>query len=422
MGVGMNSSKMILGLAAGWLLLWMAGLAGAQDWPQWRGPNRDNKVTGFTEPKEWPKELTKKWKTKVGEGDATPALVGDKIYAFGRQGGEEVVVCLDADNGNEVWSDKYKAPEARVPGGGHIGPRACPTVADGKVCTFGVSGVLTCYDAAKGTNLWRKETKDVPGFWASASPLITDGKCIAQIGKSPSKIIAYDLANGEEKWTWSGGETAYGSPVLMTVEKTNMIVAPTKSSIVGINAADGKELWKISFSGQYNSATPFVDGQTVFYSAPGGGFGGGRGSGGTVAYKIEKKDDAFEAKKIWTKSDCSGIYNTPVLKDGQIYGLSGGNRAAAYFYCMNAETGEKLWSDKTERGECAAILDAGSVLIGLSSDKQLVVFKPNKEKYEEVAKYKVADSATWASPIVSGNRIIVKDRDSIILWTIEADK
>src|SRR5437762_436429 len=159
----MNLGRWLVGIIAGGALVGASG-AWAQDWPQWRGPNRDNKITGFTEPKEWPKELKQKWKVKVGEGDASPVLVGDKVYAFGRKGGDEVVVCLEADTGNEVWSDKYKAPSAQVPGGGHTGPRASPSVADGKVCTLGVAGVLSCFEADKGKLLWRKDTKDYPRF------------------------------------------------------------------------------------------------------------------------------------------------------------------------------------------------------------------------------------------------------------------
>ena len=100
---------------ARWLLIVSVGLVGscgapAADWPQWRGPNRDAKVTGFTAPAAWPKELTKKWSEKVGEGVATPALVGDKLYVFTRKGGDEVVSCRAAADGKEVWSDKYESP------------------------------------------------------------------------------------------------------------------------------------------------------------------------------------------------------------------------------------------------------------------------------------------------------------------------
>src|SRR5437870_11621192 len=99
-----------------------ASCAWCQDWPQWRGPNRDAKVTGFTAPKTWPKELTQKWKVTVGNGDATPALVGDKLYVFTREGEDEIIRCLDAATGNKVWEDKYSAQPATQPAGGpHAG-------------------------------------------------------------------------------------------------------------------------------------------------------------------------------------------------------------------------------------------------------------------------------------------------------------
>src|SRR5262249_37143640 len=142
------------------VLLFGAGSVCAQDWPQWRGPNRDAKVTGFTAPKDWPKELTQKWKVNVGEGGSTPALVGDKVFVFTRQGGDEIILCLSASDGKKVWDDKYEAATPTRPGSGFqnefVGPRSSPAVADGKVVTLGASGTLSCLDAANGKVVWRK--------------------------------------------------------------------------------------------------------------------------------------------------------------------------------------------------------------------------------------------------------------------------
>src|SRR5262245_60588569 len=107
----------------------IVGAAGA-DWPQWRGPNRDAKVTGFSAPSTWPKELTKKWSETVGSGVATPALVNDKLYTFGREDADEVVRCRDAGTGKEVWKKSYKADPARGAASPYPGPRSSPTVAD----------------------------------------------------------------------------------------------------------------------------------------------------------------------------------------------------------------------------------------------------------------------------------------------------
>jgi outer membrane protein assembly factor BamB len=320
--------------------------------------------------------------------------------------GEESVLCLDAEKGSELWREKSKAQAPPNPGAGpHAGSRCTPVVADGKVFTLGLRGSVCCLDAATGKVLWRKETGGLPRFCTSSSPMIVDGKCVAFSGG----IVAYDPDKGDEKWKWSGDSAAYGSPVLMTVDKTPMIVTLSASSLVGVGLADGKLLWKVPFKTQYNSVTPVVDGSTVILSTQGMG---------TIAYKIEKKDDTFTAKDAWKSDVASGIYNTPTLKDGLLYGLGGG-RGSSTLYCLKADSGDKVWTDGTKRGECGGVLDGGKVLFLFSSNSELVVFKPGEKEFTQLAKYKVADSPTWAYPIIAGKRIFVKDRDSITLWTIE---
>ena len=160
--------------AAALALLGAAPDTRGADWPQWRGPGRDAKVTDFKAPKSWPKEIKQQWKITVGDGVATPALVGDKLYVFSREGGAEVIRCLEATNNKEVWKDKYDVEYKGKGDQGFQGPRASPTVADGKVVTFGLNGTLSCLNAATGEKLWRVETGDPPMFHASCSPLVVD--------------------------------------------------------------------------------------------------------------------------------------------------------------------------------------------------------------------------------------------------------
>jgi outer membrane protein assembly factor BamB len=396
------------------LMLLCASPVWAQDWPQWRGPNRDNHVVGFNAPKEWPKELTKKWKVTVGIGEASPALVGDKVYTFGRIGGDEVTICLDAATGKEIWKDKYAAAKITGPAGGFTGPRSTIAVGDGKVCTLGVHGVVSCFDAATGKIVWRKEnTGKVPGFQTSTSPMVVDGMCVVYVGV----LTAYDLASGDVKWKWSGGGPPYGSPILMTVEGTKQVVTPAAGgSLAGINLADGKLLWQVKVGGgggdyQSSQSTPISSGNKLFYSAAAKG-----GKGTFYGFKIEKNGTEFKASELWNKSGSADKYHSPLLKDDMIYGVSSSGRS---FFCIDAKTGEKVWSDDKRRGECGCILDAGPVLIALTSDKQLIAFEPGKT-YKEVAKYQVSDSETWSVPIIAGNRVFVKDKGgSLTLWTIE---
>ena len=239
----------------------LANCALAQEWPQWRGPNRDGKAVGFSAPSTWPKELAQKWKVTVGKGDATPAVVGGKIFTFTRQGADEVVTCLDADTGKEVWRANYESAAAAEPMGRHPGPRSSP-VGEGKVIAYGARGTLSCLDAANGKLVWRKDdfSGTWPRFFTSSSPMILDGMCIAQLGgEEKGGVVAYDLNTGTEKWKWTADGTAYSSPALLTLDGTKMLVAMTAKKVVGIGAADGKLLWEVPFVVQgraYNAATP----------------------------------------------------------------------------------------------------------------------------------------------------------------------
>jgi len=410
----MRSPYRSLGVMAGGLILIGATSALAQDWPQWRGANRDGSVTGFTAPQTWPKQLAQKWKVTVGTGDATPALVGEKLYVFARQGEEEVILCLNAADGKELWKDKYAAQAVAGPAARHPGPRGSPAVAEGKVVTLGVGGVVSCLDAADGKLAWRKDEfpKVVPRFFAAVSPLIVDGMAIAHVGgPGNGALIAFDLATGNPKWKWAAEGPDYSSPVLLTVDGVKQIVTLTERSAVGVGLADGKLLWQIPFVPQgraYNSATPIVDGSTVVFT------GSGRG---TKAVKIEKQGDGFAAKELWSNPAAASQFSTPVLKDGLLYGVS--DRGS--FYCLNAQTGQAAWTNDVvrDRGSFTALVNAGSVILALPSSGELIAFKPSDKEYAELAKIKVADTPTYAHPVLAGNRIFVRDQESVTLWALE---
>ncbi len=396
----------------GCVVLVCAGSVLAQDWPQWRGANRDGMVSGFAAPQEWPKELTQKWKTTVGTGCATPALVGDRLYVFARQGDDEVVLCLNAADGTEIWKDKYAAQAVTGAAGRHPGPRSSPAVADGKIVTLGVGGVVSCLDLG-GKLIWRKDpfSKIVPRFFTSMSPIIVDGMAIVHVGGQGSGgIIAFDLAMGDEKWRWAAEGPEYASPAVMTVDGVKQIVTLAEKSIVGIATADGKLLWQLPFAPAnraYNAATPIIDGRTVIY------MGAGRG---IKAVKIEKKGDAFAAAELWSNPDIAPQYNTPVLRDGFLFGLSDkGN-----LFCIDARTGRTAWMVETsrDRGGFGPVVSAGPCLMALPSNSELIVYKPNDKQYEELAKIKVSDTPIYAHPVIAGNRIIVKDQETVAMLTI----
>jgi outer membrane protein assembly factor BamB len=384
----------------------------AQDWSQWRGPNRDGTVSGFHVPATWPASLAQKWRVTVGKGDASPVLVREKLYAFGRQEADEVVLCLDATSGRTLWAEKY--PEGRVivgPSAGHPGPRSTPVVSAGKVCTLGVGGVLSCIDAAKGTLVWRKQSADdylgaSTITESSMSPIVVDGCCIVHVGDwTRGAVIAFELASGAPKWKWNSDGPSNSSPVVMTVGDKKQLVTLTAKRLVGLSLSDGKLLWEQPFEAVLgNNTTPVIDGSKVICT------GAGRG---ILAVRIDPQENGFTATRLWTNKQFGAQFTTPILKDGLLYGYNGS------FFCASAETGAMLWKDSAKRGYSAAMLDAGSVILALTLNGDLTAFQPGKAAYAELARLKVADTEVWAHPVVAGSRIFVKDAEELSMWTME---
>ncbi|MCP5517016.1 MAG: PQQ-like beta-propeller repeat protein [Verrucomicrobiales bacterium] len=395
------------------LLASFAGSLHGQEWPQWLGPGRDGRIAGFTPPATWPAALARAWEVPAGPADASPVLADGRLFVVGREGNGEVTLCLDPANGETIWRDHYETEGATGPASRHPGPRSTPSVAHGKVVTFGVRGTLSCLDAASGKVLWRKN--DFPGAWprffTSASPVIVNDLCVALVGGGgQGGIAAYELAGGDRRWLWSGDEPAYASPVLATVAGTEQIVALTATKVVGVRVTDGALLWEVPFAPRgraYNAATPVVDGATVFVS------GSGRG---TKALRIEAVAAGFTARELWANNDAAVQFNTPLLKGGRLYGLS----ERGNFFCLDAATGALVWTDpKGGLGGYGCILDGGGVLLATTPNSELIVLSPGEAAYRELARIKVADQPVYGCPVVVGKRILVQDQNSVTAWQIE---
>ena len=383
----------------------------SQDWPQWRGISRDSKVTGFKAPSSWPAELKQEWKVTVGFGDATPVLAGNRIYLNTRQGNDEVILCLDAATGKELWKNQYPSSAVTGPAASHPGPRSTPSVSDGKVVTFGATAILTCLDAKTGTVIWKRENPNntVPQFYTGMSPLIVDNICIAHVGtKDNGEVLALDMKTGNEKWKWTGDGPAYASPSVMTIDGKKHLIVQTEKNLMALNLADGKLIWQIPalvLQRFYNCVSPYVDGQIIYYTGQGAGM---------KAIKVEKSGNEYVTKEIWSNTGVGAKWNTPVLKDGFLYGFTDQKR----IYCLKAATGETAWIDNVVHSDFATIVDCGSVIIGLPSTANLIVMKPEPAAYSEIAKYKVSETPVYAFPIISGNKIYIKDAESLILYSL----
>src|SRR5688572_15490544 len=238
-----------------------ASLAFGHEWPQWRGPNRDGSAPAVKTA--WPEKLKSIWKATVGEGHSSPVVSGERVYQFARRSdGNEVVYAFDLATGKKIWDHAYPAPyEMNSAATSHgKGPKSTPLAAKGRLYTFGMTGVLLALDTASGKPVWRfdstgKFRSTSPLFGVAASPMLYSSNVIAYTGTDEDgALTAFDAASGQIRWQWKGNGPGYGSPVLAG----SQIVAVGAENLVGVNAADGKLVWKIPLKTPYsqNSVTP----------------------------------------------------------------------------------------------------------------------------------------------------------------------
>jgi outer membrane protein assembly factor BamB len=409
---------MMRGTLAGvaWLLVVSAALG--QDWPQWRGPARDGQAVGVTAPKRWPKELKRAWKTAVGIGHASPAVAGSRVFVFSRVGEEEVLSALDLATGRQAWQQRYPAPYALNPAATSHGkgPKSTPLVSGGRVYTFGISGILSCFEAETGRAVWRKDFQGrfkstSPLYGAAASPVLEGGFLVVHIGgHDDGALTAFDPATGAERWALKGDGPGYASPVVADLAGTRQLVTETQTRVVGVDPARGLLLWSVPFTTAYdqNAVTPLVVGDAVVFSGE---------SNPVRAIRPARRGVAFEATAAWESSEAAFYLSSPVAVGGRLIGFS--HLKKGQFVALDAKTGRAIWTSEGRQGDNAALVAVGASVLALTSEGKLVVFDGSASAYSLLATYVVAESATWAHPAPVRGGVLVKDVDSLTFWTLE---
>jgi len=385
------------------------------DYPQWRGRQGDGAASAFTPPRAWPEQLMQRWKVTVGEGYATPLLVNDRVFTLTRRDGDEIVTALEAGTGKVVWQTSYAAPHRIATGAkGHgQGPKSTPLFYSGKLFTLGITGIVSTFNAADGKLLWQKPAPPVETLYSnsSMSPIADGGTVLFHVGgHNDGALTAFDIETGNVKWSWREDGPAYSSPVIATFGGTRQVVAITQQFVVGLDAATGTLLWKRSFANRFynNAITPIVFEDTILISAY---------EQGILALAPVRRSGAWEIDTRWHALDVSMFMSNPVLIGETLYGLS--QRASGQFFALDVRSGKVLWLGPPRQATNTAIIKAGDLLFLLNDSAELIVARANREKFEPLKRYTVADSATWAQPVISGHRIFVKDANFLTLWTLD---
>ncbi|MBM3818394.1 MAG: hypothetical protein FJW14_05165 [Acidimicrobiia bacterium] len=388
------------------------------DWLQWRGPNRDGAIAGFTAPATWPEQLTQRWKIEAGLGYATPLLSGNRLYVFSRLGENETMRAIDADSGKVLWQTGYPAPfemnSAARPHG--PGPKSTPVLANGRLYAIGMTGIVTAFDAASGKQLWQKPGTGVNPMYTSHafSPIVEGTQVIFHVGgHDKGALTSFDQATGSVRWSWAGDGPGYGSPMIATLDGTRQLVTITQAKLVGVDVSNGMLLWERPFvSGNFtNSITPVVFGQSVI----------GWGHGGPMtAVTPVRKGGQWLAETAWEADVPGRMSNAVVIRD-VMFGLTSRNQGQ--YFLIDPKSGKTLWTSEPRQAAQAAIQAAGDVAFVLENDGELLVMRVTPSAAETLRRYKVAEPTegigpTWTQPVIAGNRIFVKDANTLALWTL----
>jgi outer membrane protein assembly factor BamB len=388
----------------------MMGQDSPQDYPQWRGRNRDGAASAFSKPDSWPDTLRLRWRVEVGEGYATPLVVGNTVYAFTRRNGKEGMTALDSETGETIWRTDYPVAyemyEDAVDHG--EGPKATPLFHNGKLYALGISGTISAFDAFSGKLVWQKPAPSRQPYLGTASSPIGDGELVIVQADGYNALAAFEANTGKVKWTVKN-EFAFASPMIVDFHGTRQVIALAQQSILGISVADGAVLWEHPWKSPHVQAiTPVVYRETIIVSGH---------HRGVLALKPIRREDKWVVEVVWETQEASLFLSNPVIIGDTLFGLS--HRNSGQFFAIDAASGHVLWLDRPRRASNSAVVKADNLLFFLNDDAELIVARSSRTGFEPLTHYSVADSATWAQPAISGKRIFIKDVSSLALWSLD---
>jgi outer membrane protein assembly factor BamB len=403
---------MLASLVVGLLLV--AAPAELPDWTQWRGPNRDA-VVGPGPFGDWPAELRRRWRVEVGSGQSSPVVAGGSVFVFSRENDHEVARAIDLQTGRLLWRQGYPAPYDVYPGAASYGtgPRSTPVVADGRLFTLGIGGILSAFDAARGDLLWQEDfvgrfPAPAPPFGASMSPLVVGGLLVVHAGgHEGGALIAFEPTTGREKWTLVGDGPSYSSPILTTLLGQEQIVIQVHRRILGVDPAAGRVLWSLPFVTpcDQNIVTPLQVGDRLLVSSL---------DRGTMAVELTRSRDEWTPRIAWHTTEVSMYMSSPVLAGGQVLGLS--HKRKGQYFALDAGTGEVRWTSPAGQGENAALVVAGDSVLVLQGDGTLLVVPRGATSFAPARRYRVTDSATYAHAVPTASGLLVKDETGLSLY------
>lgn len=421
-------------------LMLITSTVSADDWPQWRGPQRDGvwRETGIVE--SIPADgLPIKWRAPVSGGYSGPAVAKGRVFVtdYVRESGDtkndpgtrnelqgqERVLCFDAESGRPLWQHAYACPyKISYP----AGPRTTPTVADGKVYTLGAEGHLVCLEADTGKVVWQKALQaeyqtEAPIWGFSGHPLVDGQHLICLVGGSGSVVVAFNKDTGAERWkAISASESGYAPPSIITIGSTRQLLIWDADKINSLNPENGQIYWTQPLKPSYGMSimAPQLLGDTLFASGI-----------GKVGAAFRLTADRPQAERLWEGTAKSAIYcanSTPLLRDGMIYGV---DCDTGFLMGAKLENGERVWESSSPTSGTRRARHATAFLVQhenrtflFSETGDLVLARLTPEKYEELGRFHLLDptgecfgrDVVWSHPAFAHRCVFARNDRELV--------
>ncbi|REK17378.1 MAG: dehydrogenase [Planctomycetota bacterium] len=409
----------------------------ADDWPQWRGPNRDGvwKEDGLLE-KFADDEINIKWRRPIGSGYSGPTVAEGRVFVTDRlvePKQVERVHCFDEKSGETLWSFSYDCPYENV--GYTAGPRASVTIDDGRAFALGTMGHLHCFDAASGKLLWAKDLNAeykirMPIWGIAASPLVDDDLVIVQIGGEEACLVAFDKRTGKEAWRALDDNASYSAPIMIEQAGRPVMVCWTGNSIVGMNAQTGEVYWSHPFQPAkmvINIATPVLEQDRLFFTS----FYDG-------SIMLELDEGELSVRELWSRrgrderhtDSLHSIISTPYMKGDYVYGVD----SYGEFRCLDAKTGDRVWESleptPKDRWSTIHMVENGDRMWMFNERGELVIARLSPVGYKEYSRAKLIEPTSvqlpqrggvcWAHPAYANRHVFARNDNEIVCASLAA--
>jgi outer membrane protein assembly factor BamB len=366
-------------------------------WRGFRGPGRDSVIPGVRIETDWsasaPIEL---WRRPIGPGWSSFAVHGNFVYTQEQRGEDELVTCYDANTGEPLWMHRDAARFFDSMGG--AGPRATPTLSDGRVYAVGATGILNVLDATDGALLWSRNVaadteSEVPIWGFSSSPLVLDDSVIVAAG---GMLVAYDLSTGDPRWFGPDGGPSYSSPHRLTIDGVAQIVLLSDAGATSVTPADGALLWEHPWPGA-SLIQPAVtaDGDVLISAGEGKGVRRIGIAHGPRGWTVEER---------WTSNRLKPNFNDFVVHDGHAFGFDGSILA-----CIDVDDGERKWKGGRYGHGQLVLLPDQDVLLVLSEQGELALVAATPDRFTELARFPAIAGKTWNHPVLVGDLLLVRN-------------